>query len=267
MAKIIVFGNEKGGSGKSTICIHVITALCKLGFKVLAIDFDIYQHSLFNYIENRKITSELYNLNLEMPCLIPSLNISEEDVKNLIDKNSDYDFILIDTPGNHSSLNRIAHSYADYLVTPINPSYIDLEVIGYVDKKNSERIIPGVYSAMLFEQRIKRAARDGKRIDWIVVLNNMPATKNIRNSIQIKLYLNNFAKKMGFRLGSSLCDRVIYKELYSLGVTLYDRDSIKKLKSLKISPSLLAARQEIKSMLKSLQISEIISKLNIIEKY
>ena len=54
MPHIIVFGNEKGGTGKSTIGMHVIVYLLKMGMKVASIDLDARQGTLTRYIENRK---------------------------------------------------------------------------------------------------------------------------------------------------------------------------------------------------------------------
>ncbi len=53
MAHIIVVGNEKGGSGKSTTCMHVATALARMGHRVGALDLDLRQNSFGRYIENR----------------------------------------------------------------------------------------------------------------------------------------------------------------------------------------------------------------------
>ena len=54
MAHIIVFGNEKGGSGKSTSCMHVATALARMGHRVGALDLDLRQRSFGRYVENRR---------------------------------------------------------------------------------------------------------------------------------------------------------------------------------------------------------------------
>lgn len=53
MAHIIVVGNEKGGAGKSTVSMHVATALSRMGHKVGTLDLDLRQKTLGRYIENR----------------------------------------------------------------------------------------------------------------------------------------------------------------------------------------------------------------------
>lgn len=270
MAKVIVLGNEKGGSGKTTICIHLVIALCKLGFRVATIDIDCYQQSLGNYLTRRNKTAEKYKIPLCQPehFTIPynhkddtaaSRQAAEGALIGIIEQRSnDFDFIVIDTPGSHTHLNRLAHSYADHVITPVNDSYVDIMMLGQTEQNDPSRVIPGLYSAMFFEQRLKRASRDRQKVDWVVAINRTSATKNIRNSAQISSEIKNFSKKMGFRIGSGLGDRVIFKELYPLGLTLYDREkSLKQEKSLKISPSLLAARQEMRHLLNSLQITEI----------
>ena len=58
MSKIIVFGNEKGGSGKTTTAFHVAIALLKSSYKILIIDADVRQKSFTRYLENRKQANE-----------------------------------------------------------------------------------------------------------------------------------------------------------------------------------------------------------------
>ena len=53
MAHIIVVGNEKGGAGKSTVSMHVATALARMGHKVGTLDLDLRQKTLARYMHNR----------------------------------------------------------------------------------------------------------------------------------------------------------------------------------------------------------------------
>ena len=53
-AHVVVLGNEKGGSGKSTTALHVAVALLKAGQRVATIDLDSRQKSFTRYIENRR---------------------------------------------------------------------------------------------------------------------------------------------------------------------------------------------------------------------
>src|SRR5512139_3779577 len=66
-AHVVVLGNEKGGSGKSTTALHIAVALLKAGQRVATIDLDSRQKSFTHYIENRRAWAARAHLNLEMP--------------------------------------------------------------------------------------------------------------------------------------------------------------------------------------------------------
>ena len=63
----VVLGNEKGGSGKSTVAMHIAVALLKAGQRVATIDLDSRQKSFTHYIENRKAWAKHARLELELP--------------------------------------------------------------------------------------------------------------------------------------------------------------------------------------------------------
>jgi chromosome partitioning protein len=144
-AHVIVLGNAKGGSGKSTIALHVAIALMKAGQRVATIDLDCRQQSLTRYINNRSAWARRTGLDLELPvhCCIKrgeTMQIADNETsefQQFIDAVSaierKFDFIVIDTPGSDSYLMRLAHSMADTLVTPINDSFLDFDVLGTVD--------------------------------------------------------------------------------------------------------------------------------------
>src|SRR3546814_12900017 len=64
---IIVLGNEKGGTGKSTIGIHLIIYLLRLGFKVGTVDVDARQGTLSSYLANRQAYAQTQDLDLPRP--------------------------------------------------------------------------------------------------------------------------------------------------------------------------------------------------------
>ncbi len=273
MSKVIVFGNEKGGSGKTTTAMHVAIFLLKLGFRVASIDLDSYQQSLSRYIENRNVTVSKNNLSLLMPehfKFVDSLSskrdkeylqlettISEENKEktffDLLNQLSSYDFIIIDTPGSSTSINRIAHSYADIVVTPLNDSFLDVDLLGTIHPENLEMTTPGVYSSMFFEQKLKRAERDRGVIDWIIVRNRL-ATLDAINKRNIEMAIQKLSKRLGFRIAPGFGDRVIFKELFLAGLTLYDVTSFKQIK---LTLSVVAARQEMRNFMKTLDIPEV----------
>ena len=57
-AHVIVLGNEKGGSGKSTTAMHIAVALLKAGQRVATIDLDSRQKTFTHYVENRRDSAQ-----------------------------------------------------------------------------------------------------------------------------------------------------------------------------------------------------------------
>ena len=273
MARIIVFGNEKGGSGKTTTAMHVAVVLLKLGFRVASIDLDSYQQSLSRYIENRGISAKRGNISLPMPehfKFVDNLSqkrdqeyaqldvsISEDQQEgtfaDLLKQLSDYNFIIIDTPGSSTHINRVAHSYADIVVTPLNDSFLDVDLLGMISPDKLEMVTPGAYSAMFFEQKLKRAARDKGMIDWVVVRNRLAALDAI-NKRNMDTAIQKLSKRLGFRPAPGFGDRVIFKELFLSGLTLYDITSSNQIK---VTLSVITARQEMRNFMKTLEIPEV----------
>jgi chromosome partitioning protein len=269
-SRIIVIGNEKGGCGKTTTAMHLIISLLKLGFKVGSIDLDSRQQSLSRYIDNRKITA---SKELDANLLIPehiiinknenknSIDAEKEEVSSLIDaltKLADMDFILIDTPGSDTHVSRVAHSYADIVITPINDSFVDLDLIGQISAETLDSIRPGIYSAMLWEQKVKRASEKKKEMTWIVVRNRLSMLDAI-NRRNVEVALNKLSARFGFKVAPGFGDRVIFKELFLHGLTLHDASTLAK--KIRLSPSVIAARQELRDFVNALGIPEINEKL------
>ena len=260
---IIVIGNEKGGSGKTTTGMHLIIGLLRLGFRVGSMDIDARQRSLTRYIENRKLTIAKENTPLPMPVHIvvnkSPYNISddaEEDERDRFTKSLakllvSCDFVVIDSPGNDTYLSRLAHSYADTVITPVNDSFVDLDVLASVDGITLQVQKPSIYSEMLWEQKLQRAKRDGGSIDWVVMRNRL-SNLDARNKRQISKIMEDLVKRLGFRQAPGFSERVIFRELFLLGLTVLD--VLETTKSGALSMSHLAARQEVRDLLKSLRI-------------
>lgn len=259
---IIVVGNEKGGAGKSTFSMHLIIGLLERGFNVSSIDTDIRQKTLTSYIENR-IGYNKDNPDHLVLCPVHrhikgSLgnNNQEDESENLLrDAITEFtkssDIIVIDTPGSYTNLSKIAHSYADKVITPINDSFIDLDVIAKIDGKKIDFTRPSIYSEMLWEQKMERASRDGGSIDWIVVRNRL-SNLDALNKRNMNDALDKCAKRMSFRVAPGLSERVIYRELFSLGLTLLDLKKANFNKS--FNSSHITARLELKNFIDFLQI-------------
>ena len=262
-ATVIVFGNEKGGSGKSTTAMHVIVGLLRLGFKVGSLDIDSRQWTLTRYLSNRAQTIKREGLALPMPQHV-FLSRSERPVRDeaeaedkarleaVLSKLSDQvDYIVVDCPGTDTYLGRLATSHADKLVTPVNDSFIDLDLLANVDGRTIAVQRPSVYAEMVWEQRKIRVKRDGGNIDWVVLRNRLSSI-NARNKIDMGNVLEDLAKRIGFRIAPGFAERVIFRELFLRGLTMLDTFEIGE--SGKPRLSHIAARQEVRGLINALQL-------------
>lgn len=263
-AHVIVLGNEKGGSGKTTTCMHLIISLLRLGFNVGSIDIDSRQRSLSRYLENRRQTMLKEGVTLPQPQHIvvqksPFNIVQEAEADDLerftkaLDRlKAANDFIVIDSPGSDTYLARVAHNYADTVITPINDSFVDLDVLATVDGQTMKIIKPSIYSEMMWEQKLQRAKRDGGSIEWIVMRNRLSNidAKNKRFMTQVT---GDLSRRIGFRVAPGFSERVIFREMFLQGLTVLDiMDGAGT-----ISMSHVAARQEVRDLLRTLKISTI----------
>jgi chromosome partitioning protein len=257
---VIVLGNEKGGTGKSTVSMHVITWLLREGNLVGSLDIDARQGTLTRYIENRRLRKQNTGEDLPLPdhtpifrSTLPNQNEAEaEDKKNLIDairKLNDFDYIVIDTPGSDTYLSRLAHSHADMLITPLNDSFVDLDMLVRVTPESFDILRPSTYAEMVWEQKKQRAIRDGGTIDWIVLRNRLSNIYS-RNKEEMGRVLRALSKRIGFRLIDGFGERVIFRELFLSGLTLLDiRES-----NTPLSLSHIAAKQELSTLIEMIQL-------------
>lgn len=264
---ILVIGNEKGGSGKTTTSMHLIIGLLRLGFKVGSMDIDARQRSLTRYIENRKTTMASENASLPLPAHVviqrSPYNIQEEAEADERERFTralarllvNCDFVVIDSPGSDTYLSRFAHSFADTVITPVNDSFVDLDVLASVDGITMKIQKPSIYSEMLWEQKMTRAKRDGGTIDWVVMRNRL-SNIDARNKRMITKITEELSKRLGFRQAPGFSERVIFRELFLLGLTVLDVVETNKGGNT-LSMSHLAARQEVRDLLSSLQIPAI----------
>ncbi|SFB07094.1 chromosome partitioning protein [Poseidonocella pacifica] len=262
MAHIIVVGNEKGGAGKSTVSMHVATALARLGHRVGCLDLDLRQQSLGAYLQKRARYCEAENLPLPTPAFHQLPEIDETTLaegENPFDKrlslaveglHDTVDFILIDCPGSHTRLSQMAHSIADTLISPLNDSFIDFDLLAKTDEGGDKIIGPSVYSEMVWQARQLRAQSGMEPIDWIVLRNRL-GVQNMVNKKKMSKALAKLAKRIGFRVAPGFGERVVFRELFPKGLTLLDlRDvGVKQL-----SMSNIAARQELRDLMRSLDL-------------
>jgi chromosome partitioning protein len=262
MAHIIVVGNEKGGAGKSTVSMHLATALARMGHQVGALDLDLRQRTFSRYMENRARFLQSAGLNLASPVAHELPEIAPETLKpgeNIYDHRlsaavaalePQKDFILIDCPGSHTRLSQVAHSLADTLFTPLNDSFVDFDLLAHTDSTGDEILGPSVYSEMVWNARQLRAQAGLRPIDWVVVRNRMGAQRMV-NKEKMERAIRNLSKRIGFRIAPGFSERVIFRELFPRGLTLLDLRDI-GVKQLNISN--VAARQELRDLMKALDL-------------
>lgn len=227
-ARIIVVGNEKGGSGKSTVAMHIAVALMKSGRRVATIDLDARQKSFTHYIENRRAWAERGGRDLETPshiCLDANDAATDDRAKALteaVDRLApDHDFIVIDTPGHDGPVSRLAHSLADTLITPMNDSFVDFDVLGAVDPETFGVTGTSQYAQMVAEARNQRQRLNQAATDWIVLRNRLSSLGS-RNKRMVGEGLQELARRLDFRCIDGLAERVIFREFYPRGLTALD---------------------------------------------
>ncbi|MEM1345820.1 MAG: division plane positioning ATPase MipZ [Pseudomonadota bacterium] len=262
---VVVLGNEKGGSGKSTTAMHLLVALLRGGKTVGTLDLDLRQKSFFRYLDNRAGYGERLGAALLMPRRIeiePSQaalrqEAAEEDAATLHaaieDFARDCDFVIIDTPGAVSALTQAAHAAADTLITPINDSMIDFDLLGRVDPASGRVLGPSVYSEMVWSARQNRAAQGRPPFDWVVLRNRM-STLESRNRKRVGSVMTELSKRIGFRIIPGFSERVIFRELFLNGLTLLD---LKQGGLINLTLSHVAARQEVRDMVKATKLPEV----------
>ena len=262
--RILVLGNEKGGSGKSTTAVHLIVALLKRGFSVGSIDLDARQGTLSRLLENRADHAKRSGLPLELPehrriyrSEADARSAAEWEEKRALESAvaelAHRDFIVMDTPGSDSFLSRAGHACAEILITPMNDSFLDLDLLARIDTEGRQILGPSLYSQMVWEQRQRRAAGGLPPMDWIVMRNRLSHI-DARNKREIGRLLDLLSERIRFRLAPGFGERVIFRELFPKGLTLLDLREGEG--AAPLSMSHVAARQEVRALLRAIGLPE-----------
>lgn len=257
---VIVVGNEKGGTGKSTTAMHLIVALMRLGYKLGSIDLDERQSTLTRYIDNRRAYAKASGKTLAMP-EHRHIERGEEKTKTGAEERdraqlqqafldlADCNFVIIDTPGSDTYLSHLAHRNADTLITPLNDSFVDIDMLARIDLERHEVLAPSPYSKMVWENNNRRVVAGRPPVDWIVMRNRLTHIES-RNKREIAGLMTQLSRRIGFRVAPGLGERVIFRELFLKGLTVLDDAAGEP--GQPPNPSHISARAEIDALLETI---------------
>ena len=259
--RVIVVGNEKGGAGKSTIAMHLACALLQAGGRVTTLDLDLRQQSMGRFFANRRAWAAANGAELPMPSenwlgadakAVARIKLDElapRVTEAISTARAEADFVIVDTPGADTPTSRAAHAKADQIITPLNDSFVDFDMLGQVDPVTLDLTKPSLYAEAVWEARKLRMVHDRASVDWLVLRNRL-ATFEARNRRRLDERIEALAKRVGFRVGPGLRDRVIYRELFPFGLTVADLSPT--VRPVQVSLSHVAARQELRSIMAAL---------------
>lgn len=260
----VAVGNQKGGTGKSTAAVHLAIGLLKQGRRVGCIDLDGHQGTLSHYLANRRAYAQGSGQDIPMPLYLRIEPVEARDreaaeqeerarLNEAFAAFADYDCLVVDTPGSHGHLARLGHANADILITPLNDSFLDIDVLAQVDREKRLVLGPSVYAKMVMQQSEQRVAGGRDPIDWIVMRNRL-AQLDARNTRDMTKLLLQLAERMGFRLQSGLSERVVFRELFYNGLTLLDLPEV--IDEARLNPSHWKARQEVRELLRAVDVRQ-----------
>ena len=230
---LIVFANEKGGVGKSTLAFHCAVALAHRGLRVLVVDCDRRQKSLDRFLQARDGTARTLKVALPRPLHVVLEQQSGAMLAQEIDRvGAGSDVVLIDLAGQDSPTARRAIALADTVVTPVNCSPTDLDALGGINPVTHRFRQAGPFAEVVAGLRAERLARDLPAFDWIVAKNRVRHCEH-RLLGTVDAHLATMGRHLGFRAIEGLTERVGYRELMPFGLTQFD---------LRLIPELGAAR-------------------------
>ena len=231
--RIIVFSNLKGGTGKSTTALSVIVGLLRRGKSVASLDLDMDQEALARYLFNRTRFAKLTKLRIGMPNhhrfteidpggngaeLSTRLDILSGLIDNLVAEN---DYLVIDCPSLDNPLTRAVTARADVLTSPVNESFLDIDVIGEVRGSPPTVTRVGPFAEMIGAEMQRRRDEGIDPLEWIVVRNRRNPTAT-RHTAAIGTVLGELSRNLSFRVTDGFVDRLIFRELFLVGLSILD---------------------------------------------
>ena len=234
--------------------MHVATALARMGHRVGALDLDVRQRSFGRYLENRASFAARQGLDLPTPRLAVLAEGADPLSPALTELESDCDFILLDCPGSHTKLSQMAHTLADTLITPLNDSFVDFDLLARMSPEGKV-LGPSIYAEMVWAARQMRAQAGAGPIDWLVLRNRL-GTQAMHNKRKVGGALASLSKRIGFRVVPGFAERVIFRELFPRGLTLLD---LRDIGTEQLSMSNIAARQELRDLIVALNLPGVVA--------
>jgi len=153
LSKVITICQQKGGTGKTTLAVHLALAFAKLhNLKIAIIDTDP-QGSLGKWFvvrTEKKVSNE--NLTFKTA----SLWGAQYESKTL---KKDHDIVIIDTPPKIESDARPSIEAADLVLIPMTPSHVDFwatEAIIDIAKKAEKKIFVQINRANERSKLVKK---------------------------------------------------------------------------------------------------------------
>ena len=254
---VIVIGNEKGGSGKTTVAIHLVAGLLQAGVRVGVLDLDARQQSLTKFFVNRAAWSERQGASMALPRALTLAPGGGDDAAErerleiaIGELTGECDVVVADCPGADTGLSRAAHTRAQTIVTPLNDSFVDFDLLAGVDPETNEVKAPSVYAERVWDSRKRHVMETRRNIDWIVMRNRVSPLET-RNQRKVNEALTKLGQRIGFRLVQGLTERVVFRELFPKGLTVLD---LTEGKTKGITMSHLAARQEVRALVAALRL-------------
>jgi chromosome partitioning protein len=256
---VIVVGSGKGGSGKTTLAMHVVVYLLKAGQRIGTLDLDSDQRGLTRYIENRERWARHRQVDLALPWhkYIGSARGERTDEiearelaqlqEAIASMEASCDFLVIDLPSHDNYLMGVAHLIADTVLTPLQDSFLDLGALGLVDPLTHEVTHAGHYAATVRAARRLRRQFDPAVVDWIVILNRSCDPPLVRSCV------HDLALQIGFKEAGGCAERAAYRQLFALGLTAFDALDEAALGTCP-SESHLAAEREMRALMENLRL-------------
>lgn len=169
---IVLFGGEKGGTGKTTISTALATAFLEMKKDFIVVDAD-KQQSFTTWTKIRRI---------EKRATVPVVSLFSEIDGDILNLSKKYENIIIDTGGRDSQEFRTALMVSDLFIAPLRPSKIDVETFPKVMDAvyANSRLNPKLKSRVLFNQ-VSTHPGVSDAIDYIALLERTLREKPIHN--------------------------------------------------------------------------------------